>query len=73
MFRNNTDFAIKIKKRFDLSEPEIKYLLGPSHKHKLNEILHYNEIIIEKVGKPEEEKPVEKEKKEKMQQSLLDF
>ena len=73
MFRNNTNFAINIKERLNLSEPEIKYLLGPSHKHKLNEILHHNEIIIEKTGKTEEEKPVEKEKKEKMQQSLLDF
>ncbi len=74
MFRNNTNFAIKMKQKLDLSELEISYILGESHKHKLKEILHPNEVIIEKTGVEEEkEKEGEKEKKENLQQSLFDF
>ncbi len=73
MFRNNTNFAIEMKNKLDLSELEIKYLLGESHKHKLKEILHPNEIIIEKTSVEEKKKVEKEEKKENLQQSLFDF
>lgn len=74
MFRNDTDFAIKMKRKFDFSETEIKYLLGESHKHKLKEILLSLDVSPLKTTKEEVEAPSEEEeKKENMQQSLLDF
>ena len=57
-----------------ISESEIKYILGESHKHKLKDIMNSPEIIYEKPipteSKDEEE---ETEKTESMQQSLFDF
>ena len=73
MFRNNTYFAIKMKNRFDFSEAEIKYLLGEAHQHKLKEIIHGDETAYEKLTPEEIEEPPDKEKKENLQQSLLDF
>ena len=72
MFRNNTYFASKMKNKLDLSESEIKYLLGDSHKHKLRDILHSHEVVYEKplTSDITEE---EEEKTESMQQSLFDF
>ena len=73
MFRNNTYFAIKMKNKLDLSESEIKYLLGESHKHKLKEIILSSEVILEKPLSTEPIKEAEEEKTESMQQSLFDF
>ena len=73
MFRNDTYFAIKMKKKFDFSEAEIKYLLSESHQHKLKEILNPHEVSYLKPTEDETEVPVEKDKKEDLQQSLFDF
>ena len=70
MFRNDTHFAIKMKNKFDLTESEIKYILGESHKHKLKDILLSREPVFKK---PIKEKIEESDFKEKMQQSLFDF
>ena len=73
MFKNNTYFAIKMKNKFDLTEAEIKYLLGESHQHKLKDILLSHEPIYKKPTQEELEELDEKDKKENLQQSLLDF
>jgi replication factor C large subunit len=73
MFRNSTYFAIKMKNKLDLSESEIKYLLGESHKHKLKEILHSHEVVYEKPLPSDITEEDEVEKSEGMQQSLFDF
>jgi replication factor C large subunit len=72
MFRNNTYFSIKMKNKFDLSEAEIKYLLGKSHQHKLKDILLSREPVYERPTQEELDEFGE-EKKENLQQSLLDF
>lgn len=74
MFCNDTYFAIKMKQKLDLTENEIQYLLGKSHAHKLKEILLSSELEHQKSIKIEE-KPDEEieEKREDIQQSLLDF
>ncbi len=73
MFRNNTYFAIKMKNKLDLTESEIKYLLGESHQHKLKDILNSPEIIYEKPITTDLTEEDEEEKSESMQQSLFDF
>jgi replication factor C large subunit len=73
MFRNNTYFAIKMKNKFDFSEAEIKFLLGKSHQHKLKDILLAHEPIYVKPIAEQVEEPDEEDKKEDLQQSLLDF
>ncbi len=73
MFRNNTNFAIKMKNKLDLSEAEIKYLLGKNQQHKLKEILLSRGKIFEKPIPMETNKSEEKEEKENLQQSLFDF
>ena len=74
MFRNNTTFAVKMKNRFDLTEAEIKYLLGEKHRGKLKEILSPPvEIDLKPVEKTKKSVSVEEEKKENVQQSLFDF
>jgi hypothetical protein len=73
MFRNNTNFAIKMKRKLDLSETEISYILGKSHKHKLNEILNPKEVITQEIEVEEEKEKTVEEKKENLQQSLFDF
>ena len=78
MFRNNTYFAIKMKHKYDLTDAEIKYILGENHAHKLKDILRSSKMIN---IKPIEEETIisdEKEEKnekaeEKIQQSLFDF
>jgi replication factor C large subunit len=71
IFRNNPLFAAKMKNKLDLSEAEIKYLLGESHQYKLKEILGSKETLSQKPIS--QEKIKEKDKKENLQQSLLDF
>jgi replication factor C large subunit len=71
LFRNNIYFAVKIKNKLDLSEAEIKYLLGEGYQFKLKEIISSQVTISKKIGT--QEKTKEKDKKENLQQSLLDF
>ena len=73
MFKNNTIFAIKMKKKLDLSEQEISYLLGNAHKHKLQEIINSNEPKLEKAISEKVYEGNKKEEKENIQHSLLDF
>lgn len=75
MFRNDTYFAIKMKNKYDLSEAEIKYLLGKTHAHKLKSILKPAEKIkeIPIKGKETDKNIQREEKKEEIQQSLFDF
>ena len=76
MFCNDTYFAIKMKNKLNLTEAEIKFLLGKSHAHKLKEILLTSEVEHLQELKAKKEQKVEKieeEKKEDMQQSLFDF
>ena len=74
IFCNNTHFAIKMKKKLDLTESETQFLLGKSHAHKLKEIMLSSELEDQKTIKVEE-KPAEEieEEKRDIQQSLLDF
>jgi len=75
MFRNNTNFAVKMKLKLNLNEGEIKYLLGEKFLFKLKEILE----PIKSSGIEQIEKNVvksdEKEKfeDESLQKSLLEF
>ena len=69
-----------MKKRLDLSESEIKHLLGDKYLHKLNDILHdtgkTDEKQVEiKVSVPKDvEKDEKKEIKQEVKQpSLFDF
>ncbi len=71
IFRNNTFFAIKMKNKLDLSDAEIKYLLGDDYKNKLKEIISSHEIVSKKLLSKEKTK--ENDKKENLQHSLLDF
>jgi len=75
IFRSNLSFAIKMKNKLDLTEPEIKYLLGKRHLNKLNEILKSSEQDkIKPIGDEiDETKKTQKENNEKIQQSLFDF
>jgi hypothetical protein len=47
LFRNNTRFACKMIPVLDLSETEVKFLLGEKHLHKMKEILQCSENIDE--------------------------
>jgi len=74
IFRNDTNFAVKMTKKFDFTENEINFLLGEKHQHKIKEILHSSEAIAE--VKPIEEEvvlSVEEDKKDSKQQSIFDF
>ncbi len=76
MFRNDLSFASKMKDEYELSEDEVKYLLGKSHSYKLKEIMldkktEHIKKLDENIKKEEQEEL--KEDKEKNQQSLFDF
>jgi len=75
MFRNNTDFAVKMKNKLCLTEFEIKYLLGSKHLHKMSEILSPPKISELDHVKKEIADYDEKEKfeDESRQQSLFEF
>jgi len=75
IFRNNINFAIKMKNRFDFSESEIKFLLGKANKHRLKDIMRSSERIYEKAIPKEnyKESKKEEEKKEILRQSSLNF
>ena len=68
MFKNNTSFAINMKKNLDLTENEVEFLLGTTHSSKLKQIMSSSEI--KKLDIPEEKK---EEKPDNIQQSLFDF
>jgi len=75
MFRNNIDFAVKMKHKLNLTEVEIKYLLGAKHSRKMQEILSSPKISN---ANPVEKETVASHEKEKVedegrQQSLLEF
>ena len=80
LFQTDMAFACRMKKRLDLSESEIKYLLGEKYLHKLNDILQYSEKTDEKQAeiKVSASKDVEKDEKKEIKQevkqpSLFDF
>ena len=80
LFRNSPRFACQMIKQLDLSESEVKYLLGEKYLHRMKDIVQcaeksdekQGEIQVESVGK----KTVEEEKKEDndlKQPSIFDF
>ena len=75
MFRNNNNFAVKMKLKLNLNEGEIKYILGEKFLFKLKEILEpiksSNIKLIEKNVVQFDEK--EKFDYESTQKSLLEF
>jgi len=79
LFRNNSQFACKMMTTLDLSESEVKYLLGPRYLHKMKDILSCSEKTDEQqeeIELPVEEKTPKKEKEEPAdvrQPSLFDF
>jgi len=76
MFQIDSVFSFRMKKRLDLTETEIKFLLGEKYKHKLNDILHYSEKTDDKQHdiKIMESKEEKKDIKEEVKQpSLFDF
>ncbi len=79
-FRNDTKFAYTMKNKLDLSESEIKYLLGEKYNNKMKDILHYSEkedkkqIEIEIPINNKEEREHEEEKEQDLKQpSIFDF
>ena len=80
LFQTDINFAIKMKKRLDLTESDVKFLLGEKHLDKLDKIMKELEIIDESQVeiKIEETKEVIKEEKKEVkpeikQPSLFDF
>ncbi|MFH1101282.1 MAG: replication factor C large subunit [Methanobacteriota archaeon] len=81
VFCHDTRFACIMKQRLDLTESEIKFLLGSEHASKLKEILEFCEHVdetqsmLETVGSSEQEKKEEnhEQKAEMKQPSLFDF
>jgi len=75
MFRNNTNFAIKMKYKLNLTEVEIKYLLGDGFIFKLKEILEpIKSSDVEQIDKKITKSDIkEKFEDESRQQSLLEF
>ena len=76
LFQNNLRFAGTMRMKLDLSEPEIKYLLGKRYLHKMKEILQFSEKYDEKQVEIEVVPVdiVEKEEKKEIEQpSLFDF
>jgi len=72
IFRNDIHFAIKMKNKFDLTESEIKYLLGKKQEKKLKDIMQGIEIDVQQ-SQEEFPKLNEEDSKEELQQSLFDF
>jgi replication factor C large subunit len=80
LFRNSPRFACKMIKMLDLSESEIKYLLGEKYLHKMKDIVQCAEKTDEKQGEIQVESIVntknDEEKKESndlKQPSIFDF
>ena len=78
IFQNDTSFAFKMKNKFDLSEGEIKYLLGKKYSHKLKDIMRSSEPHnVKPIGEEISSSKSSDEKNEKeikvKQQNLFDF
>lgn len=78
LFRNDTRFACRMITMLDLTEGEVKYLLGEKHLHKMKEILQCSEKTDENQGEIElPETPKNEEQKESKdegnQPSIFDF
>lgn len=81
LFRNNTRFAGNMKNKLDLTESEIKYLLGEKYLHKMKDILQFSEKADDKqveikvsVSDNNKEDKIKKEiKEETTQPSIFDF
>jgi len=80
LFRNDSQFACKMINTLDLSESEVKYLLGEKYLHKMKEILQCSEKTNESQGEIEITETKEKDEEEKKenkedqkQPSIFDF
>jgi len=76
LFRNNAEFAAKMKNRMDLTENEIKYILGEKYNYKLKDILHFFEKNPEKqidIDIVLSDKDKKDKREEVKQPSLFDF
>jgi replication factor C large subunit len=75
LFQNNEKFAVKMTKKLDLSEPEIKYLLETKNNQKIKNIISLSERDKEQPSIEEPEKIDENNEEEDLenQQSLFDF
>ena len=78
-FRNDTSFAYSMKNRLDLTENEIKYILGERYIHKMKDIIQYSDKIEKQQIEIEISNNIEKveNKKENEQEikqpSIFDF
>ncbi|PNX50869.1 MAG: hypothetical protein BV458_12420, partial [Thermoplasmata archaeon M9B2D] len=80
LFRNNPRFACKMIKVMDLTESDVKYLLGKQYLHRMKDIVQCAEKVDEKQREIQVE-PAEKNKKkeekkqdsEPRQPSIFDF
>ncbi len=72
IFINNTSFAINMKKKLDLTENEIEYLLGPKNRSKIKQIISGSEIKRLDITKGKKEGNTDK-KPDNIQQNLFDF
>jgi replication factor C large subunit len=81
LIRNDLQFACRIIKKLDITENELKFLLGKNHLHKMKDILQCSEKTEknqEEINLPTaDDKKTEKEKKEPRddarQPSIFDF
>jgi replication factor C large subunit len=69
MFKNNTSFAINMKKKLDLTEKEVEFLLGATNRNKIKQIMSNFEIKKLEIKK---EKNL-KENTNNIQQNLFNF
>jgi replication factor C large subunit len=78
-FRNDTSFANSMKNRLELTENEIKYILGERYIHKMNDILQYSDKIDKQqieIEIPNNKEKVENKKENEQgikQPSIFDF
>jgi replication factor C large subunit len=78
LFRNDSRFACMMITALDLSENEVKYLLGEKHLHKMKEILQCSEKTDEKqeaieLSEPSTQGEQKEEKDNSSQPSIFDF
>lgn len=80
LFRNDARFACKMINTLDLSESEVKYLLGEKYLHRMKDILQCsektddNQVEIEtQESKKEKDKEQKEPKDEQRQPSIFDF
>jgi replication factor C large subunit len=79
LFQNDLHFACKMRKGLDFSEPEVKFLLGKDHLHKMKEILSCSEktdekqVEIKEIMEEKKETDEPEESRDVRQPSLFDF